>query len=352
MISTLAALGYAVTVFPMIPSVFDPAVIYADFPDTVEVMHNMSFPQLRDFLADREGYYSVIWICRTSNFCLIKDHLEGYAASSKIILDTEAISAVRDWSRSIAKSGEKPFDLCSNAAEEMKGAARCAFLVAVNDTEAGILRNLGHARVTTLGHLLQLHPTRRRFEDRSGMLFVGAIHAVESPNYDSLCWFVDEVLPRIEEQLGWETRLTIAGFTAPDIDVARFRDHPRVTLRGTIADLEPVYDSHRIFVAPTRFAAGIPYKLHEAASYGVPIVTTELLRSQLGWANGTDLLATDLLNPQEFAQLCTKLYSSEELWTSVREAAMKRVALECDRSNYEAKLLAMLDAVQDTKVPR
>ena len=34
------------------------------------------------------------------------------------------------------------------------------------------------------------------------MLFVGAIHDVDSPNYDSLCWFVDEVLPLIENSLG------------------------------------------------------------------------------------------------------------------------------------------------------
>jgi GT2 family glycosyltransferase/glycosyltransferase involved in cell wall biosynthesis len=345
LITTLAALGYAVTVYPMTPSSFDPAAIYADFPDTVEVMHNVSLPQFGDFLADRRGYYQTIWVCRTHNLSRIKDHLETYGAGLRVVLDTEAISAIRDWSRSIATSADEPIDLWRNAEREIEEANRCSFLVAVSDAEAEMLRVLGHARVVTLGHLVRAHPTQRRFEDRSGMLFVGAIHSADSPNYDSLCWFIEEVLPHIEDQLGWETRLTIAGFSAPGIGLMRFRDHPRVTLRGAIANLEPLYEAHRIFIAPTRFAAGIPYKLHEAASYGVPIVATELLRSQLGWVNGMDLLSAEVSNPQEFARLCIRLYSSEELWTSLRESAMRRLALECNQSDYEAKLLAILETV-------
>jgi glycosyltransferase involved in cell wall biosynthesis len=344
-VSTLAALGYSVTVYPMSPTPFDPAAVYADFPDSVEVMHNMSLPQFGDFWAARKGYYQTIWVCRTHNLSRVKDHFETYGAGSKVVLDTEAISAVRDWSRSIATSAEEPVDLWSNAEREIEHANRCSLLVTVSDAEATMLRVLGHARVVTLGHFVRARPTQKRFEDRTGMLFVGAIHSVDSPNYDSLCWFIDEVLPHIEDQLGWETRLTIAGFSAPGVSLMHFRDHPRVTLRGAIANLEPLYESHRIFVAPTRFAAGIPYKLHEAASYGVPIVTTELLRSQLGWVKGIDLLSADVFDPQQFARLCVRLYRSEELWTSLRESAMTRLTLECNQSDYEAKLLAILETV-------
>jgi len=43
------------------------------------------------------------------------------------------------------------------------------------------------------------------------------------------------------------------------VDLARFRDHPRITLRGAVADTVPLYDSHRVFIASTRYAAGVPY---------------------------------------------------------------------------------------------
>ena len=250
---------------------------------------------------------------------MIKDDLKAYSPTSKVILDTEAISAIRDWNRVSATSGQETFDLVSRAEKELADASFCSTVIAVSETEAKLLRSLGHEHVATLGHVLDPRTTMRDFAARAGMLFVGAMHTADSPNYNSLCWFADDVLPRIEPHLGWETRLTIVGFVAPDINFARLRGHPRITVRGSVADLEPLLNSHRIAVAPTRFAAGLPYKLHEAASYGVPSVTTTLLAEQLGWENGTELLATDPSDAEGFAHHCVELYRSEELWTRVRE---------------------------------
>ena len=35
-----------------------------------------------------------------------------------------------------------------------------------------------------------------------------------------------------------------------------------------------LYDRARLFIAPTRFASGLPHKIHEAAAFGLPVVTT------------------------------------------------------------------------------
>jgi hypothetical protein len=40
--------------------------------------------------------------------------------------------------------------------------------------------------------------------------------------------------------------------------------------------LEPEYDRHRIFVVPNQLSAGIPLKLIEAISRGIPAVVSEL----------------------------------------------------------------------------
>ena len=49
--------------------------------------------------------------------------------------------------------------------------------------------------VAVIGHMRDLRPTPKAFAQRAGMLFVGAIHQADSPNFDSLGWFVDHVLP-------------------------------------------------------------------------------------------------------------------------------------------------------------
>jgi len=153
--------------------------------------------------------------------------------------------------------------------------------------------------------------TPRPWRDRAGLLFVGAFAAPDSPNYDSLCWFVDSVLPLIEQALGYETRLTIVASMGEGVDLARFADHHRITLLGEVVDTIPLYDAHRVFIAPTRLAAGVPYKVHEAASYGVPVVATTLLRDQLGWEDGQDLLAAAPSDPEAFANHIIALYRTE-----------------------------------------
>jgi glycosyltransferase involved in cell wall biosynthesis len=210
----------------------------------------------------------------------------------------------------------------------------CHRLVAVNEQEATILRSLGFADVSVIGHMRDVALTPRKWKDRSGLLFVGAIHETDSPNYDSLSWFIEAVLPIVQQALGWETHLTVVGFTEQGVSLERFGDHPRVSLLGAVADTRPLYDAHRIFVAPTRFAAGIPYKVHEAASFGIPVVASELLRRQLGWENGRELLSADVADPGAFAHHIISLYQSEALWSSVRTAAAERLQQENNPARY------------------
>ena len=63
-----------------------------------------------------------------------------------------------------------------------------------------MLRRLVSPYVSVIGSMREVALTPRRFETRSGILFVGAIHTFASPNFDSLCWFIDEVLPLIEDE--------------------------------------------------------------------------------------------------------------------------------------------------------
>lgn len=337
-------MGYGVTFYPLNGSRFDLAAVYADMPDSVEVMHNGSLEQLQAFLTQRHGYYDVIWIARTHNLDGVRLILEQAVAGSgpppRIVLDTEAITSMRDAEQAALEG--RAFDIEDAIRRELRNAVCCDKLVAVTEAEAAQLRDLGVRDVAVIGHMRPLRPTPRSFARRAGMLFVGAIHRMDSPNYESLCWFVDEVMPLIEQELGWQTRLTVAGYTGADVSLDRFHDHPRVSLRGAVPDLEPLYDSHRMFVAPTRFAAGMPYKVHEAASFGLPVVATELLRQQLGWIDGQELLTAGAADAAAFACAIVALHRDEIMWQRLRDAALERVRHENNLTIYAATLACLL----------
>ncbi|MDQ2735632.1 MAG: glycosyltransferase family 4 protein, partial [Pseudomonadota bacterium] len=247
---------------------------------------------------------------------------------TQIILDTEAIAAVRTAVRSQVLGEPMAMPLPGALRHEFRNAYFCQEVLAVNEREARILVELGIHDPEILGTMREPSPTDRGFAARRGVLFVGSLHAADTPNVDSLCWFVDQVLPLIEEELGAETRLTVAGYLAPGLDLERIGQHVRVTLLGPVPDLIPLYDAHRVFVAPTRFAAGTPYKVYEAASFGLPVVATELLRGQLDWTEGAELLAAPADDPAAFAAKVVMLYRSADLWGTVRDAALARLRRE------------------------
>jgi len=168
-------------------------------------------------------------------------------------------------------------------------------------------------------------------------LFVGAFNAL-SPNADSVLWFLDDILPRVRRLLGAEVPFTIAGHDPP-AELTRRRVNG-VYILGSVADLEPLYDAARVFVAPTRYAAGIPFKVGHAAAHGLPVVVTTLLARQLDWAQEEQLLAADTADA--FADACVSLYKDRERWHRLRNGAIARIADEYSASRFSGALAAAL----------
>ena len=165
-------------------------------------------------------------------------------------------------------------------------------------------------------------------------MFVGAIHQEATPNGDSVIWFLEEVFPKIQQRLGSDITLTIAGVNNSKRINQLAGSSVRVT--GYLPDLTELYAEARVFIAPTRYAAGLPHKVHEAAARGLPVVATPLLASQLGWEDGSQILVGS--DPESFANKCIALYTDESLWMKLRTAALDRITTECSREVFEACL--------------
>jgi glycosyltransferase involved in cell wall biosynthesis len=346
LLAAMAELGWAVSVLGMNRSRFDLAAQFADLPDTAELLHDRAAEDVETLLAARAGFYDAIWVARTHNLHRLRPVLERALAGTPrppmVVLDTEAIASLREACRARLMAPDDPFDLDAALAREFADAALCRHVVAVTEAEAAILRRLGLAAVSVIGHIRDVRPTPRPFAERAGLLFLGAMHEPGSPNHDGLRWFVEAVLPKIEAALRWETRLTVAGYLAPEIDLSGYQAHPRLSLRGAVPDVAPLYNAHRVFIAPTRFAAGLPYKLHEAASFGLPIVATGMLARQLGWNDA--LLSAEADDPDGLAAAVVRLYRDPALWERLRSAALAQVAAETSRARTLDSLRSILGA--------
>jgi glycosyltransferase involved in cell wall biosynthesis len=212
--------------------------------------------------------------------------------------------------------------------EEFDGLMTVEQILAVNEAEAGLLRGLGLNNVSVLGTARAVAPAEPGFAARAGLLFVGAIHQPGAPNEDSLRFYKDEIYPALAKLMQTPPMLDAAGHLAAGVELSGFDKAPGLRLLGEVADTRPLYETSRVFIAPTRFAAGTPYKIYEAAAMGLPCVVTTLLAAQLGWRDGEELLAVPADNPMAFAATIARLYHDEALWMKLRAGALKRLAKE------------------------
>ena len=108
-----------------------------------------------------------------------------------------------------------------------------------------------------------------RASERQRAIFVADFSY--EPNRNSAAFLIDDVMPRVWEQLP-QTRLVLVGSEpAP----ARELDS-RIEILGFVSDLRAVYATAGCALVPLLESGGSPLKLIEALAYGLPIVATAL----------------------------------------------------------------------------
>ena len=343
----IVAAGWQVSVLPINGTRQDLMSILGDVPDTAEILYDRTILTLPDLLAERADYYDAVWISRTHNLDRTLPIFEAAGidpASTPFLLDTEAVEAARAAAQ--AASFGQDFDFMSALTEEFRHADICRSVTAVNQAEADMLRAIGVSNVAVLGTIGTIRPTQCDFEHRAGLLFVAGMHQPDSPNLDALRWYAEQILPALEILMGDHTPiLSVVGYRAPELDLSEFAALPRIRMLGSIDDLQPVYNAHRLVIAPTRFAAGTPYKIYEAAGYGVPCIVTDLLARQLGWRDGVELAAVAVGDASGFAARIAAAYRSAEQWSVLRDAALQRLATENDAVGFYDTVRHVLNQV-------
>ena len=323
--------------------------VYTDIPREVEVLVGVARHNLNDILANRRGLYEYVWVSRPHNMAhFIKSIDQSYLAGAEIIYDAEAVFALRHIAQQelvgepLSEKAKKQL-----IEEELEFLAPAAAIVAVSDHERDIFiqsRNKRTQQVEVMGHVLEPDPTLAAFEERAGFLFVGNLDDCKSPNADSLFWFVDQVWPLIKKNLP-EALLHVVGSAKSNLVQQLASDS--VHILGRVDDVTEYYNRARVFIAPTRYAAGIPFKIHEACAKGLPCVASELVAEQTGWVSHGALVAASIKNPTIYAERCLALHNDTVLWHSIRDAGLTCVNRECHIGQYKTTLARLFPRLAD-----
>lgn len=315
---------WPVTFFPLWTLDDDWRDIYASLPSSIEVALGHGLAGLEAFLEQRRGLYDILVVSRPPNLQALgplRRRRADLFAGMRLMYDAEALFALREITQAAVQG--RPMSRAqaqATLASEIALADGAERVSVVSDRDAHHFTAAGH-HVTVLSHGIETRRSAPGLASRSGLLFVGALFP-DSPNEDGLLWFIEAVMPLLRARLAHPPTLSVVGINQSSRLNALHA--PDVELLGPQALLAPFYDRARVFVAPVRFAGGVPIKVIEAAAQGLPVVASAVLARQLDWDQGIDIHAAR--DAHAFAAGIMRLLQDDDAWQRQQQAAWHRCA--------------------------
>ena len=278
----------------------------------------------------------LLWVGRPHNLTKVFEmhrRRPSLLSGWRIVYDAEAVFASRTiGARALNGTPMTQVQSQRLLRKELQPTEVAHAIVTVSSTEQRLIEEVTGRKPSLIGFAAEPSPTAAPFAQRRDLLFLGALWDDSAPNADSVRFLVERVMPIIAQRS--DVGLRIAGSGSDRADWLRSMAGPRISIEGPVDDLAGLLDRVRVFVAPTRFGAGIPLKVVDAARHGVPVVTTGLIAAQLGWRDGGELLVAD--TPEAIAEACLALYHDEQLWERLRSGALAAVRRDFDPAAFDA----------------
>lgn len=134
------------------------------------------------------------------------------------------------------------------------------------------------------------------------------------PNITGVCWFAQEVLPLIHQQLP-ETHFVVVGKNPP-AEIQTLTADPRIQVTGYVADPMPYLNTADAFIVPLHAGGGMRVKILDAWLWGLPIISTPIGAEGIKVRDGENILIAE--NAQAFAQATLRLLNNPDLNQQLR----------------------------------
>jgi len=261
-----------------------------------------------------------IWVCRPG---LNKKYryIKKYNKNAKWIYDTVDLHFVRlEREANLLHSNKKLRRAKRYKALELKLAKRADITVCITDVEQSTLKKEGITNTVVIPniHRLPILKNTAGFEDRKGLLFIGSYD--HPPNVDAAIWLSKEIMPRVWTEYP-DMKLHLVGNNPkPEIQAL---NNSKVIVHGYVENLDTIFNSCRIFVAPLRYGAGMKGKIGQALSYGLPIVTTDIGVEGMGLENGKNILVANTI--ETIIDAIVELYGSKNLWDKIHKNSQETI---------------------------
>jgi glycosyltransferase involved in cell wall biosynthesis len=268
----LRTLGYAVS-FVAANEPGDSAALQALGAEGIAACGAPYYSCVEDVLSRQAATFDLIYLHRMANADRYLSLARRYNPNARIVYSVADLHHLRLQRQAKVEARPELLALSRRmAASELLAARRADLVITHSPVEAELLRReVGFGKVHVVPFAVPRRAPRRPFAERHGIAIVGSF--AHAPNPDAVHHLVHDILPLVwKEDPALTCKVVGHGWTKdrlPGLD-------KRVEMVGAVADLDEVFDTVRLTVAPLRFGAGIKGKVLDSFAAGLPCVMTPI----------------------------------------------------------------------------
>jgi len=272
---------------------------------------------LSELVEKRGGEFSAFYVTRYDVAKRSIPLIRKFAPHAKIIFNIADLHFLRELRAGISARNPK---LISNAVkireEELAVLLKVDIALSYSYVEHAVIlsHNLDATKVHTCPWVVEVAKRTPTFAERKGIAFIG--NYAHPPNVEAVEFFVQQVMPLLRKKLP-KVSFHVYGSKVPASLTLLAGDD--VIIEGYAEDLNDVFGTHRIFVAPLLSGAGIKGKVLSAMSYGAPSVLSPLAAEGIALVPGTHCAIAK--TPADWVDSIVRLYQDENAWNAMSAAA-------------------------------
>ena len=266
---------------------------------------------------ESRGYeFDVVYITR---YDVAERHLSAVKqfTSAKVLFNNADLHFLRELRAALASKQKDLSGPLATRDRELALMRQVDGILAYNPTEHAVImsHNLQADNLHICPWVLDGRGHKTPYEARSGIAFLGGYR--HTPNVEAVEFFVEKVMPLLRKRLPG-VAFHIYGSSIP----ASFEKYASddVILEGFVENLDDVFESARVMIAPLLSGAGIKGKVLEAMSAGIPQVLTPVAAEATGLSHGVSAMIVE--DPQAWVEAIAELYEDELRWQQVSENAL------------------------------
>ena len=309
----------------------------------VETIYAPFFFSPDEFLKQRGAEFDAIYITRYQVAQRTLESVRAHAPQAKVLFCNADLQFLREMRAAIAQRDRGDWDRLEALREaEVEVMRRVDAVLSYNAVEHAVImtHNVGATEVVTCPWVVEVEEDSAAigFAERSGIAFLGSYR--HPPNAEAVEFFVDRVIPLLQERLPGVT-FSIYGSAIPD--TIKALAGPTVNPVGFVTQVRESYDPHRVFVAPLLSGAGIKGKVLGALAHGIPTVLSPVAAEGTGLRHDFDcMIASD---PHEWVDSIATLYEKEEAWESTRARGLELIRQDYSFEHGRAQMREAFEAV-------